>query len=49
VQTLGVLGSKSSQKDEIIARIDEQKNASKSLFKIVTQVLKELGARSLLL
>jgi hypothetical protein len=44
VQTLGILGGKSALKDEIIARIGEQKNVSKSLSKIVTQALEELGS-----
>jgi hypothetical protein len=44
VQTLGILGGKSSLKGEIIAKIGEQKNVSKSLSKVVTQALEELGA-----
>ena len=44
VQTLGILGSRSSLKDEIKTRIVEQKNVSKSLSKIVTQALENLNA-----
>ena len=42
VQTLGVLGGRSALKNEIRTRIEPQKEASKSLSKIVTQVLEEL-------
>ena len=38
VQTLGILGSRSSLKDEIKIKVSEQKDVSKSLSKIVTQV-----------
>ena len=44
VQTLGILGNRSTLKYEIIARITEQKEVSKSLSKIVAQVLDDLGA-----
>lgn len=44
VQTLGILGGKSSLKGEIVAKIGEQKNVSKSLSKIVTQALEELDS-----
>jgi hypothetical protein len=47
VQTLGILGSRSSLKDEIIIKIGEQKEVSKSLAKIVTQVLEDLNTSSL--
>ena len=42
VQTLGILGSRSSLKEEIKIKINEQKDASKSLSKIVGQVLESL-------
>lgn len=44
VQTLGILGHRSSRKDEIRNRIGEQKEVSKSLSRIVTQVLNDLAA-----
>jgi len=42
VQALGILGCRSSLKNEIIIKIGEQKEMSKSLSKIVTQVLADL-------
>lgn len=42
VQTLGIIGDRSSLRDEIIAKIREQKEVNKSLTKIVAQVLENL-------
>lgn len=43
VQTLGVLGKRTIRKPEIINRIKSQKDKSKSLGKIVSKVLTDLG------
>lgn len=43
VQTLGILGGRSVLGDEIVARIQDLKGVSKSMHKIVTKTLQNLG------